>query len=191
LDTLRRILAGFDSAEAPRAWSLVGPYGSGKSSFAVFLSQLLADEAYDTGAAARRVLARFDRPLAEQSVALGTGTAGHCCVLLTGSPEPLSARLAAALWRGAREFWQDRRGRRPAILGMLESLAFRSQIPSGDIGPIIGQLQDAVATAGGNGLLLVIDELGKFLEYEARHGGMISISCNPCRTSCSSPRGAP
>jgi hypothetical protein len=171
LDTLRRILAGFDSAEAPRAWSLVGPYGSGKSSFAVFLSQLLADEAYDTGAAARRVLARFDRPLAEQSVALGTGTAGHCCVLLTGSPEPLSARLAAALWRGAREFWQDRRGRRPAILGMLESLAFRSQIPSGDIGPIIGQLQDAVATAGGNGLLLVIDELGKFLEYEARHGG--------------------
>jgi hypothetical protein len=170
LDTLRRILAGFDAAEAPRAWSLVGPYGSGKSSFAVFLSHLLADEAYDTGAAARRVLARFDRPLAEQCVALGTGTAGHCCVLLTGSPEPLSARLATALWRGAREFWRDRLGRRPTILGTLESLAQRSKILSSDIGPVIGQLQDAVAAAGGNGLLLVFDELGKFLEYGARHG---------------------
>ncbi len=170
LDTLRRILAGFDAAEAPRAWSLVGPYGSGKSSFAVFLSHLLADEAYDTGAAARRVLARFDRPLAEQCIALGTGTAGHCCVLLTGSPEPLSTRLATALWRGAREFWRDRPGRRPTILGTLESLAHRSQVLSSEIGPVIGQLQDAVAAAGGNGLLLVFDELGKFLEYAARHG---------------------
>ena len=170
LDTLRRILAGFDIAEAPRAWSLVGPYGSGKSSFAVFLTHLLADEAYATGAAARRVLARFDRPLADQCVALGKGTAGHCCVLLTGSPEPLSARLAIALWHGALEFWRDLRGRRPAILAKLESLAHRHQILSSEIRPIIGQLQDAVAAAGGNGLLLVIDELGKFLEYEARHG---------------------
>ena len=170
LDTLRRILAGFNLTETPRAWSLVGPYGTGKSSFAVFLTHLLADEAYETGAAARQVLAKFDRPLAEQYLTLGKGTAGHCCVLLTGSPEPLSARLATALWRGAWEFWRNLPGRRPAILGKLETLALRSQILSSEIGPIIGQLQDAVAAAGGNGLLMVFDELGKFLEYEARHG---------------------
>ena len=169
LDTLGRILNGFDAAEAPRAFSLVGPYGVGKSSFAVFLSHLLGDETYDTGAAARRVLTRFDQGLAGRFSTLGADSAGHCCVLLTGSPEPLSERLATALFHGANEFWRDR-GRRPAILGTLEALAQGGRLRPSDVRPVIGQLQAAIAQAKGNGLLLIIDELGKFLEYEARHG---------------------
>ncbi|WP_295437309.1 hypothetical protein [uncultured Thiodictyon sp.] len=169
LDTLGRIISGFNATDAPRAFSLVGPYGVGKSSFAVFLSHLLGDETYETGVAARQVLARFDHTLAERFSTLGAGTAGHCCVLLTGSPEPLSERLATALLHGANEFWRDR-GRRPAILNTLEDLAQGGRLRPSDVGPVIGQLQAAIAQTQGNGLLLVIDELGKFLEYEARHG---------------------
>ncbi len=33
----------------------------------------------------------------------------------------------------------------------------------------VGSLQEAVARGGGDGVLIVVDELGKFLEYEARH----------------------
>jgi len=58
---------------------------------------------------------------------LGVGSVGHCCVLLTGSPEPLSERLAAALLHGANEFWRER-GRRPAILGTLEDLVQRGRL---------------------------------------------------------------
>jgi len=41
LNTLDIFCASLKQDEAPRAWSLIGPYGSGKSSFASFLSSLL------------------------------------------------------------------------------------------------------------------------------------------------------
>ena len=40
--TLERLAPALDSGQAPRAWSLIGPYGSGKSSFSVFASDLLS-----------------------------------------------------------------------------------------------------------------------------------------------------
>ena len=41
LDDVARALGPTDQ---PRAWSLIGPYGSGKSSFALFLHELLGRE---------------------------------------------------------------------------------------------------------------------------------------------------
>ena len=41
IDLLEGVVAGLGSKDQPRAWSLVGPYGSGKSSFALFLHELL------------------------------------------------------------------------------------------------------------------------------------------------------
>jgi polynucleotide 5'-kinase involved in rRNA processing len=43
LQTLSRIADSMNADEAPRAWSLVGPYGSGKSSFAAFLTCMMAN----------------------------------------------------------------------------------------------------------------------------------------------------
>jgi hypothetical protein len=42
-------------------------------------------------------------------------------------------------------------------------------IPISEVIELVSDLQDALARAQGRGILLVIDELGKFLEYEARH----------------------
>ena len=39
--TLKDMVESFRATATPRAWSLVGPYGSGKSSFVVFLAHLL------------------------------------------------------------------------------------------------------------------------------------------------------
>ena len=39
---LSQITEGLDDEAGDRAWSLVGPYGSGKSAFAVFLADLLS-----------------------------------------------------------------------------------------------------------------------------------------------------
>ena len=41
LKTLEVFSYSLKADEAPRAWSLIGPYGSGKSSFASFLASLL------------------------------------------------------------------------------------------------------------------------------------------------------
>ena len=52
---LSQITGGLDDAAGDRAWSLVGPYGSGKSAFAVFLADLLSQTG-SPGAAAKRLL---------------------------------------------------------------------------------------------------------------------------------------
>ena len=44
LQTLEKIATTFNEFDMPRAWSLIGPYGSGKSAFALFLSQLLGEK---------------------------------------------------------------------------------------------------------------------------------------------------
>ena len=41
LRTLRRIAESMNDQGSPRAWTLVGPYGSGKSAFSLFASELL------------------------------------------------------------------------------------------------------------------------------------------------------
>jgi hypothetical protein len=178
LHTLARIADSLDDDTAPRAWSLVGPYGVGKSSFAAFLTHLLGDPVSANTQAALEVLeaaapalgCRFratDR--AEQ------GAAGHCVVILTGSPEPFAGRLAEALADGATRFWAERAGRRPAVINALLRAAKAEQISTSELLKLVDALQDAIARAGGRGLLLVVDELGKFLEYEARHYGANDI----------------
>ena len=65
LRTLGTISARFSDKNQPRAWSLVGPYGSGKSSFALFLSHLLAAPESNKARAARDLLKHSDADLAE------------------------------------------------------------------------------------------------------------------------------
>ena len=65
LRTLGTISTRFSEKDQPRAWSLVGPYGSGKSSFALFLSHLLATPESKKARAARKLLAGNDPELAE------------------------------------------------------------------------------------------------------------------------------
>lgn len=175
IKTLERIADSFKSGQAPRAWSLVGPYGSGKSSFAVFLAHLLATSDQDAAKAASSVLRRANSGVARRFQNIGKGTSGHCYVLLTGSPEPLNRRLSAALSDAAAAYWANRPGRSPKVVKDLQALASKTELTTTDILKAVASLQEAVAKAGGNGVLIVIDELGKFLEYEARHYGANDI----------------
>jgi len=175
LKTLDRIKDSLKAAVAPRAWSLVGPYGSGKSSFAIFLSHLVGNPIDEQTKAALRVLRKAHPGLARHYTAFLKDTEGHCCLLLTGSPEPLARRLVSSGAEAAEVYWSRRRGRTPAIVGKLRELADQESISTSQIVSAIDELQAAVAKAGGNGVLVVIDELGKFLEYEARHYGANDI----------------
>ena len=46
LKTLKSIANGFTNDKHHRAWTLIGPYGSGKSSFAIFLNALTQTKDY-------------------------------------------------------------------------------------------------------------------------------------------------
>ena len=89
-DTLKPI-------EIPRAWALVGPYGSGKSAFGLFLSQLLGNKEDETTKHAFAELQQVAPELAAQFTKNCAATNGYCIATLAGTPEPLGRRLIQAL----------------------------------------------------------------------------------------------
>lgn len=175
LSTLNRIADTFGSKEMPRSWALVGPYGSGKSTFAVFLAHLLGGATDSNQKLANKVLKNTDANIAKKFALEAKGTDGYCHVLLTGSPEPLAKRFCENLYEAANEFWSQKRGRSPAIVAKLLKLTKKKEPKVSVIIEHIEELQYYVAKAGGKGVLVIFDELGKFLEYEARHHGTNDI----------------
>jgi hypothetical protein len=134
--TLGRIADTLAEEVAPRAWSLVGPYGTGKSSFAAFLTHLVGAPNANNTRAALDVLDAAEPSLA-QRFGLGRDNEpehrGHCVAVLTGSPEPFGKRLALALAEGATRYWAERTGRRPDVIEVLHRLGDAEQVTTSDL----------------------------------------------------------
>ena len=170
---LEDVSAAFAPKDQPRAWSLIGPYGCGKSSFGLFLHELLGDSATPAKSAAAKSLWRESRGLSQRF----RKQKPWCRVVLTGSEEPLSSRLLAALDEAATLFWDGRPGRKPAVLEDLRQARKRGEAADSQVLGLVDALQDALEKSDAGGLLIVIDELGKFLEHEARQsaGGVFLL----------------
>ena len=160
------ITGALGSDDQPRAWSLIGPYGSGKSSFALFLHELLGGKG-GAKSLATKVLTRERPDLARRF----TRQQPWYRVVLPGSEEPFANRLLAALDEAATAFWAGKRGRKPAVLTDIRSARKTNDVPDSRVLELVDALQTTLERTGAGGLLMVIDELGKFLEYEARRGG--------------------
>ncbi len=169
-DVLRRLAEALHSESPIRAWSLTGPYGSGKSAFALLAAQALAGEPWVRNKA-RAFLEEHDADLYERF--FGTGgplpqkTARLCPVLVTGSRQPLEKALAGSL---AAALNAVRGSGRPPLL--VERLQRMAEAPGTSGTAIVGLFEEANAYLErfGNeaaGILLIVDELGKFLEYGA------------------------
>lgn len=171
---LEKIAATFNEKSTPRAWSLVGPYGSGKSSFALFLTHLLENQEYRTSVTAEQLLTKHHPVLAQKFIKHTGESNAYCTVLLTGSAESLSWRLLNAMRNAAEQYWQEKSGKKPRIILDLKIAAEQGATVS-EMLILLNDLKQAVLNAQGKGVLIVIDELGKFLEYEARHQGANDI----------------
>ena len=165
--TLNQITDTFSDKACPRAWSLVGPYGSGKSSFAAFLGHLLEQKEHKNNATAVDILQKYNPTLADKINAHNNDN-GYCIVVLTGSPDSLSKRFVDALYQSAQRYFDKKP--KPLILDELAQ-ATESVLTTTEIINLLKKLKLAVSEISGKGVLIVIDELGKFLEYEARHQG--------------------
>ena len=172
LQTLIQITDTFHQESYPRSWSLIGPYGSGKSSFAAFLAHLLENKNTQNSGIAQDILQRYNPTLAHKINDNIQDSNAYCTVLLTGSAEPLSQRFVEALYRASVRYWDQ--APLPAIVEELEQ-ATHATLTSTDIINLLKKLKRAVHKKSGKGVLIIIDELGKFLEYEARHQGSNDI----------------
>lgn len=144
--------------EAPveRAMTLIGPYGAGKSALGVFLAHLVENP----NSAAARLLQTHDPALAGR---FSVPARALLPVLVVGSRTPISLALVRALTQTLQErdanAWTQLQARHSAIL---ESAAPAPRA-------VADLFADAAQFVGAAGVLLVVDELGKFLEYAAGH----------------------
>jgi hypothetical protein len=160
LEILERLATALQGKSAARAWTLTGPYGSGKSAFALFAAQTLCG---GPSAGPARSVVKEHIPELWKGLFHGTAPLAKsslCPVLLSGSREPLETALATGLLRALKE-----RGIRPprGLAGFSEEVAERRARLAG----IFEESLRLVAKNGDRGLLLVVDELGKYLEYAA------------------------
>jgi hypothetical protein len=169
-DVLRRLADALRGATSTRAWSLTGPYGSGKSAFALLAAQLLSREERVRGPA-RAFLSAADEELSDRF--FGTGgalpkkTGRLCPVLVTGSRQPLEKALAASLASTLRGFAS--RGRPPQVIERLEHMATEPDTSGTAIVGLFEEANEYLVRFGPEvaGILLIVDELGKFLEFGA------------------------
>ncbi len=158
-----RIVAGLASGGAERAFSVVGPFGSGKSAFGLFVAHFLQHKP-----AGRRQLLGSLR-VAQPDPLLPAEAPALLAVLVPGNNSSLRRAVLASLG----DALDGQRLRSPA----LDRLRRRLDEAAGDPALDPGRVAELVAEAarllheGGQvqGVLVLIDELGQFLDYAARH----------------------
>jgi hypothetical protein len=160
------------SARAKRAFTLTGPYGTGKSALALFLARLFADTDFPGGQDAQRLLREADPDLAKAVLRTADGqpVASLLPVAVTGSREPLWLAIVRGVEAAVPAIPTRRRAELRSRLARLRQQADARRVPSADeivqlLGKTLAAACDRHSRFGG--LFLIVDELGKLLEHAA------------------------
>lgn len=172
-EALIRIVSAFSDPNAHRAWTMTGVYGTGKSAFAHYLTALCAPAESKLHQTALDIAQQaFNADSAEyQTIADHLPKSGLLRAVATGQREPLSWTVARALVRGADLYWQGKR--RPKLCKELTDWGIELEAGEAQITnqQVLTVLQSLVKSAKAP-VLLIIDELGKNLEFAAHNQGV-------------------
>jgi hypothetical protein len=150
IEAVGRVVDAIQVPDRPRAVSITGPYGSGKSSLAVFLSALFGPPGRSR-ASADALLADADPQLFERLRAARSpyDATGFVLAFASASREPISRTLARALLRGLEAY------------GTAIEVGTNPIPDSREGTSVLGALKAVTEIAP---VLMVIDEFGKSLE---------------------------
>ena len=156
-----RIAEGLNSKSGQRAWRITGDYGSGKSSFALLLAHLFAGKDSELPPQIRKCL---DLTKIRQC------GVRFLPVLVTGSREPLAVAVVRSLADALRGQF-DGRSRSKVLDSLAEALAKGAAAISDQsaLQFLLDANSELIVKGKAQGLLLILDELGKFLEFAAFH----------------------
>jgi hypothetical protein len=163
---LVRVEEGIRPDGTERAFTLTGPYGSGKSMFALFLAHLLQAPT-KRGNPAFELLREHDPVQAERLVENSLARLAPIVLTLRRAP------LAMALLEGLLQATRRLPGSSARNLTQMLEVDLRADIrDTRRILECVEIFRSLVAEGGAHqGVLLVLDELGKSLEYATRHTG--------------------
>jgi hypothetical protein len=170
IDGIERFLRSLTFDNAVRAWTITGSYGTGKSAFANFLTALTAPRNDQNHLNSIEILNQSAKANSfQRQIKSRLPESGLIRAVATAQREPVARTIVRALHNGAPIYWQNMRGRRPDALIELSSLYERSQRGAEIDNNHLVQLLKSLAQASKSGILLIIDELGKNLEFSARN----------------------
>lgn len=157
ITSLRRLSDGLKPRSGARAWRVTGHYGSGKSSFALLLAHWLAGSESDLPPTIRKV-----------TPSSGAVPRKFFPILVTCARQPLAMSIVQALRRVARDAYTSRKAKVPHGLNRLIGL---DGTPSDDFAleSLLALNSQLIADSKASGVLLILDELGKALEFAASH----------------------
>ena len=170
LDVVERIAATAANGAAGGAWSLTGPYGSGKSSLALLLDAAFGERGATRTAATELIEASSPAVadlLGRAHQARGTTEQGFHRAVVTASREPLHYTVLRALQFAVTRAYGDSPSTRTfrAAKTLKTALADAASDDPRRIGPSPADLLEvARCLAEDAPLLLIIDEFGKNLE---------------------------
>jgi hypothetical protein len=170
VDALRRILASMFGRKRTTAWTLTGVYGTGKSAFVHFLTSLVGPSDSPARQAAMEIARQSLQTDSPEYEALQDKlpSKGLFRAHATAQREPLSHTLVRALEQGANHYWSG--SSRP---GIARKLIDRDVTSDGKTArftdrEVLNLFREVIATAETD-VILVIDELGKSLEYATQN----------------------
>jgi len=153
-DAAVRLVAGLSSDSRQRAFRVVGPYGAGKSAFGVFIAQLFRERG--DGPASR---------LFAEATGRSMNSAAWTPVILTGRRVSFARELLRAV---AGDGNRETDPTSAALIARTRSLIERPRpLDAHAIAELLAEIAAARRTRTGRGLLLLIDEMGRFVEYAA------------------------
>lgn len=180
LRLLDDVLDGVQGVRRDRAWSIIGPYGSGKSTFLLFLLQMLGKSSSPW---LQRCLVQLSLANPEIERKLNTvmtkyGTK-YLPVVIQGSRVPLDLSLCQGLLKTATDSNTDTSWVTDNFLSSLNITIQTIESGLTDSQSTIGLYEKAAnlaKMAGYQGLVVTIDEFGKFLERARWQGDLPDLA---------------
>lgn len=175
LSSMNQILSGLIKKGGQKSYCLFGLYGSGKSAFAVYLTQLLSMD-NEQGQKARELLKgkvidpKIDNFLADRN------KSSYLPVLVTGRRRPINQLIMESVIEALRQL-PKKKENLELLNELQEQMRSESWHDSQTVLQAIDKLGLAAKKATLAGILLIVDEAGKSFEYALsdREGGDVFI----------------
>ncbi len=174
-NSLERLIQGLLSKNGQRAFALTGPYGTGKSAFAVFLCQLLSKDSKQAAQTAKLLPSDLKSQLKNVRKSPGKRE-GFLPIPVTARRRPVAQLLLEGMLVTLSELKQLK-SVRELCLRMEVALKNNAWRDTATILKFLSALTKEAGKQSFAGILLLVDEAGKTLEYalQDRSGGDVYI----------------
>ncbi|RYZ86334.1 MAG: hypothetical protein EOP06_14675, partial [Proteobacteria bacterium] len=161
LAVLRQIGGALKSGSAQRAWKLIGPYGSGKSALGLLLARLLE------GQKSSYVIHKQLVEASEEVGDLFPQDQNRFPLAISGSRASLGDALAQSILDALEHLPKNKPANELKRQLDPKAQTYRNIPLNAAVSKLLSDFISTTRTAGYCGVLVLIDELGKFIEHAA------------------------